>query len=748
MVRWNLTSPGLLLILAVVLAGGIFLLDAFYLKPHLAAQEWDTLRQQASRARGGVTKEIQGLAEKLQGLSATSAQGIRIRTLAASGQSGRLAALAAPQFADCDVDMVWLCRPDGAVIDAWMSGRASGLAANLAGPIRKAAAATGGAPAASGLVTVESHTVLFARRMVPHPDDSGQIAGELWIARAFDPGLLAAVRPSDYVDLAFVPEASLPAIQQAEAEEATDCRFWRRQADELAVAWVLQDVHGKSLGFLRALLDVKQIHLQVTSARRMTLIILSLSAGAILLVIVATHILIAGPVLRLLRRLQPLDSGGKADLTKDLHGEPLVLARRLESAFDKLAHMSKPDELTGLANRRHFTEVLQPFYHQARRYNRPLSLIQIDIDFFKAANDSCGHQGGDELLQVVARAIESACRKADLPARCGGDEFAVLLPETSSLPAAIIAERIRQAVSQQSVTIQGLNLQVTLSIGIADLNSGEISSPEEMLALADRAMYAAKELGRNRVVQAHDLAGVSWTGEQAGQRVDHLHKKLAGLDGQFKNLFLQAIQEVIEVLGERDPYMVAHALKVKHVAVLLAREMGLPDRVLARVEVAGILHDIGMLALPDSILLCPCELDEHQVQAMRRHPLLSVRIMEGMEFLEQEIPAVRYHHERYDGKGYPEGISGPGIPLTARVLAVAEAFVGMTSPRTFRAPKPFQTAIEELAAGAGAQFDPAVVEAFQALAQRLGPGLLDVPPGTSSQEACRELAASVAAAQP
>ena len=741
--RLNLTSPGLLLILAVALAGGILLLDAFYLKPHLSAQEWDTLRQQASRSRGGITKDIQDMADRLQGLGATSAQGIRMRTLTASGASGQLAALAGPQFGDCDVDMVWLCRPDGSVIDVWLGNRASGLTTSQAAKIGQAARA----PAASGLAAIEGRAILFARRAVPHPTEPDRAAGEIWIARALDATLLAGLRSGEYTDLTFVPGADLPSAQQA--EDATGCRFWPRRDEELAVAWILHDVHGKPLGYLRALVDVKQIHLQAASARRMTLIILSLSAGAILMVIVATHILIAGPVLRLLRRLQLLDAGGKAvELTKDLHGEPLVLARRLESAFDKLAHMSKTDELTGLANRRHFMEVLQAFYHQARRYNRPLSIIQIDIDFFKAANDSCGHQGGDELLRVVAGAIESACRKTDLPARCGGDEFAILLPETSSLPAAVIAERIRLALAQQSTSIQGLHLTVTLSIGIADLNSGEISGPEEMLALADRAMYAAKELGRNRIVQAHDLAGVSWTGEQAGQKVDVLHKKLAGLDGQFKGLFLQAMQEIVEVLEERDPYMVSHALRVKHVGVLIAKEMDLPERVLKRVEIAGILHDIGMLALPDSVLLCPGELDDHQWQAMRRHPLLSVRIMEGMEFLEQEIPAVRYHHERFDGKGYPEGISGASIPLTARILAVAEAFVGMTSPRSFRAPKPLAQALAELRSAAGTQFDPAVVEAFQAIAHRGGDELFDVVPEPASHAAGENLTALALAAHP
>ena len=149
-----------------------------------------------------------------------------------------------------------------------------------------------------------------------------------------------------------------------------------------------------------------------------------------------------------------------------------------------------------------------------------------------------------------------------------------------------------------------------------------------------------------------------------------------------------------------------------------------------------------------NLLLCPGELDDHQWQAMRRHPLLSVRIMEGMEFLEQEIPAVRYHHERFDGKGYPEGISGASIPLTARILAVAEAFVGMTSPRSFRAPKPLAQALAELRSAAGTQFDPAVVEAFQAIAHRGGDELFDVVPEPASHAAGENLTALALAAHP
>jgi HD-GYP domain-containing protein (c-di-GMP phosphodiesterase class II) len=173
--------------------------------------------------------------------------------------------------------------------------------------------------------------------------------------------------------------------------------------------------------------------------------------------------------------------------------------------------------------------------------------------------------------------------------------------------------------------------------------------------------------------------------------------------------------------------MADHARKVRRYSELLAQEMGLPARIVQRISVSAMLHDIGLLAMPDAILLHPGPLNEEQARNIRRHPLLSVRIMERMEFLEHEIPAVRYHHERHDGHGYPEGLSGSAIPLTARILAISDCFCAMTSPRAFRDARTFSQALEEIRAGAGNQFDPVVVEAFTAMAGRMGEALLKLP---------------------
>lgn len=743
----RLTSPGILLIFAVAAAGGIFLVDLFFLQPHVASQEEAALYDQAAKVERATGLVLAGQHDVLYRLCTDWALRAKLKTFLRTKTSQKeFDAFGHEAFALAGIDFAYLTDeahgsaltwPADSLSDTVIAALTRSRHSKL--PVQN----TDERPLA--VINLSDGAALVAHQTVVDSSDNSKVLGCLSVLRRLDSRLLARAGKAIDGELAFIGSTWLP--EAAPDNVVTSRVYWAISEDKLAVAWFVYDLGGKAVGYLRATVPVGHVYRQARASRRTVLIVLSLSVGLILLIIMGVHILIAGPVVRLMNRLQQIESGqaNKEGLTDNLHGEPLAVARRLESAFDKLDHMSKTDQLTGLANRRHFQDMLNCSFEQARRYNRPLSVMVLDLDFFKAVNDSVGHLAGDNLLKAVASSIKNACRKADLAARLGGDEFTVLLPESTTADVCPVAKRIRESISQCSIRRKNLVVKVTISIGIADLNSGATDSAEALTNLADRALYAAKGLGRNRTILAQNLDDLAWTDSWKDEgKVDVLCKKLAGLDTQFKDLFMRGVEEVVEVLEERNPHMVDHARRAKRYALLIAQEMELPDRLIKHLSGAAMLHDIGMLALPDSILLCPDALDEQQWQIMRRHPLIGARIMVGMEFLEQEIPTVRYHHERYDGKGYPEGLTGAEIPLPARILAVADAFEAMTASRAFRDARTTEEALKELKDQVGKQFDPVVVEALLAVAERLGDKLV----ATTRTQVTPEAAADQLLVQP
>jgi diguanylate cyclase (GGDEF)-like protein len=733
MKRMKLTSPGVLFILAVIAAGGIFLLDVFYLSPRVVEQEMPALREQFAKAQRTVDMAARWEKRNVHHMASGGAELPQVRSYLLNDTTEIALDAAIRQIVGARPGVLtWLTAADGSVRRAWQGGKpvdADCLHEVLGDPgaLFDMDPAEARADELGELVVLATGPAVASRADVVDTDDPERIHGGFYLVVLLGEAVLQNMSETVGGEILFVPAEALPAA--AANTESTTEAFWKSGEDDLVAAWMAYGASGKPVGYYQAKIPVTHIRRQAVTARRMVLICLSLSLGLTFLVIMGAHILIGGPVVRLLGRLQQIESGERTtgDLARNLHGEPLMLARRLESAFERLAHISKTDQLTNLANRRHFEEVLDHFYEQAKRYNRPLSLAAIDLDFFKAVNDTAGHAAGDELLKTLSAVIEEACRKADLPARLGGDEFAVLFPETSADDAAIVLERIRQAICAEPLMVKNLRLSATISVGVTDLNAGPIDSPSAMLALADRALYAAKENGRNRLVHAKELDGISWETGGDDQQAAVLYQKVAGLDTQFKTLMTSAIEEIVEVLGDRDPYLADHCRHVQHYAEIIAREMELPERVVKRVRVSAMLHDIGMLAMPDSILLGPEPLTDEQRAAVRRHPLLGVQVMEKLAVLEQEIPAVRYHHERFDGKGYPEGIAGSAIPLTARILAVADAFDAMTSPANISGKQARLEALEEVRNGAGTQFDPNVVESFLAAAEKLDESLMAEP---------------------
>jgi diguanylate cyclase (GGDEF)-like protein/putative nucleotidyltransferase with HDIG domain len=353
------------------------------------------------------------------------------------------------------------------------------------------------------------------------------------------------------------------------------------------------------------------------------------------------------------------------------------------------------DELTGLFNHRYFHQRMDEEIARASRFGQVFSLLTIDLDFFKKYNDVYGHLYGDKILRVTAERIKESIRAIDLVFRYGGDEFVVILPQASSDNALKVAERIRSSLDHE-VDYKGM--PVTCSIGIASWPTDGVMR-EEIVHASDAALLLAKQTGKNRVCMASE--------------VEISQKKLNDGITDSAGIVLNTIYALAATVDAKDHYTYGHSKKVSKYASDIATALGFSEERKTIVRTAGLLHDIGKIGVSDKILGKNGSLNEEEWQPIRSHPDMGVSIIKNVDSLKDCLPAIQYHHERYDGKGYPTGLRGENIPLEARILAVADSFDAMTSQRPYRSEsKTVEEALAELINCSGTQFDPHVVMVF------------------------------------
>jgi diguanylate cyclase (GGDEF)-like protein/putative nucleotidyltransferase with HDIG domain len=369
-----------------------------------------------------------------------------------------------------------------------------------------------------------------------------------------------------------------------------------------------------------------------------------------------------------------------------------VLRERVNRLIARLADAARTDPLTGLLNRRGFQELMEIETERALRSSRPLSIVVGDLDHFKHLNDRFGHAAGDLALRRFGEIASSASRRIDAVARIGGEEFALLLPDTEQHAAYLLAERLRRAVKEPSAEGE----LPSVSFGVASFPS-HAADAEALMHAADQALYAAKAMGRDRCViyNPEVLANV-----------------LGGnLDPVAGNEHLSAVLVLAETLDLRDSGTGSHSQTVGRLSALIAKALGFDDARVERIRLAGMLHDIGKIGIPDWILHKPGKLDEAEWAEIRKHPEMGARIAASAK-LDDISEWILCHHERVDGRGYPAGLPASEIPVEARILAVADAYEAMTSDRVYRSAMPTAEAERELRDQSGAQFDAAVVDAL------------------------------------
>lgn len=390
---------------------------------------------------------------------------------------------------------------------------------------------------------------------------------------------------------------------------------------------------------------------------------------------------------------------------------------RLQAGFDRLARrvaetwtLATTDPLTDIPNRQAIVSRLRFEIDRATRYQRSLSVVLIDIDHFKRLNDTHGHAAGDRMLHELAQGLQGSLRSVDSVGRYGGEEFMIVLPETDVDDAASIAEKLRRMVARMEVKLpDGTPVQAAISAGVAGGMGADVRL-DTLIRDADAALYSAKALGRNQVYVFREVED-----ERLVRRasIAPLAREQAMEVGRVA--MAAAIDSLVSVLEARPPWSGKPSTLIADLSMTMAASLGLPDGEVDRIRTASLLHDLGKLAIPDEILAKPGDLNEPEWRVVTEHPKVGQIVLEQAGALRDAATIVLHHHEWYDGRGYPYGLSGEEIPVGARIVAVADAYEAMIAGRPYRAAVSHEAAIVELQRHAGVQFDPGIVSVFVAL---------------------------------
>ena len=398
------------------------------------------------------------------------------------------------------------------------------------------------------------------------------------------------------------------------------------------------------------------------------------------------------------------DELANAEELKHLHQELQSKHEALNEANARLAALATTDPLTCLPNHGAVITRLEEEISRCQRTQESCAVLFIDLDHFKQINDTYGHRAGDAVLCETGKRLRTALRLEDFVGRYGGEEFAIVLTDSALADAQQIADRLQRVLADEPFTWQSedssltTSLSITGSIGIAVFREHG-QTYETLIEAADSAMYHAKRTGRNRVCIS-------------GDEKKFMQEALGAVANEYTpdSLVLQALTAVASA---HDGDTSAHSMRMVLIAERVARVLGCSEEEMQLARLAALLHDIGKVGIPHEILHKPGPLTDDEWSVMRRHPNIGRQILSQaggkFELLSHIVVA---HHERWDGKGYPYGLSGASIPLGARILTVADSFDAMTSDRPYRKAMLISVAREELRRCSGNQYDPRVVAAF------------------------------------
>ncbi len=401
--------------------------------------------------------------------------------------------------------------------------------------------------------------------------------------------------------------------------------------------------------------------------------------------------------------------------------------------LEKVNENTNVDSLTLLSNHRGFQEVLSNELAKAQKRGSQLSVIMMDINNISKINRELGHAKGDEVIKLVSEKIKQNIRNSDIAGRYGGDEIAVILPDTDTDEAKYIAEYLTYSLSCCFVDDVG---PVKVSVGVATYPECT-RDQEKLLILAEQAMYISQSKGYKDGMSAiiSSLDFNFWDDMALNSFAEVLTKRHSQIGVNFEdelvhkfnneqiisqNHLMEMVTSLASAIDAKDTYTKGHSTSVSRYSEALARAINLPESEVERILLGALLHDVGKIGIPENVLKKPTHLSEEEWEIMKQHPVIGAeKVLMPNEALRDLIPIVKYHHEHWDGSGYPEKLKGEEIPLSARIVSIADAYHALISDRPYRKGLSVQKACEILKMGAGIQWDANLVRQFIQIAPSL-----------------------------
>lgn len=397
---------------------------------------------------------------------------------------------------------------------------------------------------------------------------------------------------------------------------------------------------------------------------------------------------------------------------KAVEHEREALAKELTRSNKRLSQLALKDPQTGLHNHHYLTEVIESEFYRAKRYVHPLSVIMVDVDYFRSVNDLYGHEFGDMVLKQFAHQLKKMVRRYDIVVRFGGEEFIILSSGADRSRTLALAQRLLDALCIYNFGNKKHSVKLRMSMAVASYPDDSIEAGMDLIYLAEKILDKVKEAGGNKVYSSIDLKNGRRPEVREPTDIQYLKKKISRLTKRGRQSLMESIFAFAKTIELRDHYTGEHADSTVHYSTQIARAIKMNQEDIDRVRQAAILHDLGKVGITDNILLKKSKLTKKEFEEIKKHPQIGADIIRPIHFMQEIIPLILYHHEKWDGTGYPVGIKGAAIPLGARIISIADVYQALTSDRPYRKAFSKKEAMKILKENSGKQFDPKIVKVF------------------------------------